>query len=59
VLKFVYLYRMEKEDEDKHPIKVSQAEATAIIILVAGIILLGTAFGPWFGAASKAVLTLF
>jgi NADH-quinone oxidoreductase subunit N len=59
VLKFVYLYRMEKEDEDKHPIKVSRAEATAIIILVAGIILLGTAFGPWFGAASKAVLTLF
>jgi NADH-quinone oxidoreductase subunit N len=59
VLKAVYLHRMENQDEDQHPVPVSRPVAMALIILVAGIILLGTFFGPWFGLASHAVLTLF
>jgi NADH-quinone oxidoreductase subunit N len=59
VLKAVYLHRMENQDEDQHPVPVSRPVAAALIVLVAGIILLGTLFGPWFSLASHAVLTLF
>jgi len=31
----------------------------ALIILVVGILLLGTLFGPWFNLASKAAANLF
>ena len=59
VLKAVYLYRMENQDEDKHPLPVSRPIMIALVILVVGILLIGTLFGPWFGLASKAALNLF
>lgn len=59
VLKAVYLYRLKDEDEEKQPVHVSKAMSAGLVILVMGIILLGTIFGPWFDLASKAVLTLF
>jgi NADH-quinone oxidoreductase subunit N len=59
VLKYVYLYRMENQDEDQHPVPVSRPVAIALIVLVVGIILLGTIFGPWFGLASHAAANLF
>ena len=59
VLKYVYLYRMEDQDEDKHPLPVSRPVAVALVALVAGILLFGTLFGPWFGLVSKAAANLF
>jgi NADH-quinone oxidoreductase subunit N len=58
-LKYVYLYRMENQDEENHQILVARPVAIALVILVIGILLLGTLFGPWFGLASKAAMSLF
>ncbi len=54
VIKVVYLYRMENEDEQQHPIAISRPYALALIILTLGIILVGTVFGPWFALAQLA-----
>ncbi len=59
ILKYIYLYRMENEEEGKHPIKISRYAIIGLVVLVVGIILLGTLFGPWFGFANQAALNLF
>jgi len=59
VLKYVYLYRMESEDEEKHPVPLSRPYAIALTVLSIGIILIGAVFAPWFGLASKAAVNLF
>jgi len=59
VLKYVYLFRMENQDEEQHPIPLSRPVAIGLILLVVGILLLGTLFGPWFGLATKAAISLF
>jgi NADH-quinone oxidoreductase subunit N len=59
VLKYVYLFRMENQDEDKHPLPVSRPIAIGLVILVIGILLLGILFGPWFGIAMKAATSIF
>jgi NADH-quinone oxidoreductase subunit N len=56
VLKVVYLYR--SEDEEK-PILLSRPYAIALIVLVFGIILLGTLFGPWANWSTTAAAALF
>lgn len=59
VLKYVYLYRMENQDEERHPVPLSRPVAAAMIVLVVGVLLLGTVFGPWFGFAGRAAAALF
>lgn len=59
VLKYVYLFRMEKNDEEMHPILVSRAYALALSVLTFGIVLVGTVFAPWFGYARAAAAALF
>ncbi|HUH97559.1 MAG TPA: NADH-quinone oxidoreductase subunit N [Anaerolineales bacterium] len=59
VMKYVYLYRLENEDEDKHPIGLPRPYAIALVVLVLGVILLGTVFAPWFGYSNAAALNLF
>jgi NADH-quinone oxidoreductase subunit N len=59
VLKYVYLYRMENQNEEQHPVPVSRPVAVALVILVIGILVLGTLFGSWFGLATKAAIGLF
>jgi NADH-quinone oxidoreductase subunit N len=59
VLKYIYLYRMEKQDEEHHPIPVSRAAVIALVVLVIGVLLVGIIFGPWFGIANHAALQLF
>lgn len=59
VLKAIYLYRMKDEDEERHPLKVPKALSAGIVILILGIILLGTVFTPWFQLSTKAVASLF
>jgi NADH-quinone oxidoreductase subunit N len=56
VLKFVYLYR--SEDEDK-PLPISRPYTIALSILIFGIILVGTLFGPWFNLSSQIAASLF
>jgi len=56
VLKVVYLYR--SEDEDK-PLPVTLSYATGLIVLVVGIILIGTVLAPWFSVSSTAAAALF
>ena len=59
VLKYVYLYRLEHEDEDQHPIALTRPYMIALVVLVLGVILLGTVFAPWFGYSNAAALNLF
>jgi NADH-quinone oxidoreductase subunit N len=59
VLKYVYLYRMEGEEEEKHPILLSRPYAIALTVLSIGIIAVGVIFGPWFGLATRAAANLF
>ena len=59
VLKVVYLYRMEGEDEAEHPIPLTRPYAIGLVVLTAGILLIGTLFAPWFGLSGAAALNLF
>jgi NADH-quinone oxidoreductase subunit N len=56
VLNVVYHYR--SEDEDK-PLQVTTPYAIALFLLVAGIILVGTLFTPFFNLGTAAALPLF
>lgn len=59
VMKYVYLYRLEGEDEGRHPIGVTAPHAIALIVLAIGVVLIGTVFAPWFGYAEGAATSLF
>ena len=56
VLKVVYLYR--SEDEDK-ALPISRSYTFALIVLVFGIILVGTVLAPWFGITNTASAAIF
>ncbi len=56
VLKYVYLYR--SEDEDK-PLVISRPYTIALSVLILGIIVLGTLFGPWFNISTQIASSLF
>jgi NADH-quinone oxidoreductase subunit N len=56
VLKVVYLFR--SEDEDK-PVPLTRPYTLALTVLVLGIILLGTLFGPWADWSARAASALF
>ena len=58
-MKYVYLYRMPNEDEDKHPIALTRPYAIALAVLALGVILVGTVFAPWFSWSDAAALNLF
>jgi NADH-quinone oxidoreductase subunit N len=51
VMKYVYLYRAEGDEE---PLEVSGSFKLAIGVLIAGIIIVGTMFSPWFNWAATA-----
>jgi NADH-quinone oxidoreductase subunit N len=59
VLKYVYLYRMEDQAEENHPLPIARPVAIGLVTLVVGVLLLGTVFGPWFGFANSAAGFLF
>ena len=56
VLKYVYLFR--SDDEDK-PLNISRPYSIALTILILGIILVGTLFGPWFNLSTTLASSLF
>ena len=59
VMKYVYLFRMEGEDEDRHPIAVSSPQVIALLVLAGAVVLIGTVFAPWFGFSNAAAANLF
>lgn len=59
VLKVVYLYRMEGEEEEAHPIPLTRPYVIGLVVLTLGIVLVGTVFAPWFGLSDAAALNLF
>ncbi len=59
VMKVVYLYRMEGENEEAHPIPLTRPYAIGLFVLTLGIVLVGTLFAPWFGLSGAAALNLF
>jgi NADH-quinone oxidoreductase subunit N len=59
VLKYVYLYRMPNEDEENHPILLTRPYAIALVVLVLGVILIGTVFAPWFSWSDAGAMNLF
>jgi NADH-quinone oxidoreductase subunit N len=59
VLKYVYLYRMPNEDEENLPIPMTRPYTIALVVLVVGVILIGTVFAPWFNWSDAAALNLF
>jgi NADH-quinone oxidoreductase subunit N len=58
-MKYVYLYRMPHDDEEKHPIPLTRPYAIALAVLAIGVILVGTVFAPWFSWSDAAALNLF
>ena len=59
VLKYVYLFRMEGEQEEAYPIALTRPYMIALVVLAAGVILVGTIFAPWFGYSNTAAMALF
>ena len=59
VLKFVYLYRQPGEDEENHPIPLTQPYMIALVVLVVGVIVMGTVFTPFFNWSDAGALNLF
>ena len=56
VLKYVYLYR---SDDEQLPLEISRPYVLALSILVFGIIIVGTLFGPWFNISNQIASSLF
>jgi len=59
VLKVVYLYRMEGEDEEHHPVVLSRPYVISLTLLMIGIVLVSVLFAPLFNLAQRAALNLF
>jgi len=59
VMKYVYLFRMPNEDEEKHPLPMTRPYAIALVTLAVGVILIGTVFAPWFSWSDAAAINLF
>jgi NADH-quinone oxidoreductase subunit N len=51
VLKYVYLYRSEG---DEQPLPLTRSFTVALVIMMAGILFVGTILSPWFGLATTA-----
>jgi NADH-quinone oxidoreductase subunit N len=56
VLKVVYLYRSEG---DEQPLPLTRPWSIALVVCVAGILLLGTFFAPWYNWSMTAAAGLF
>jgi NADH-quinone oxidoreductase subunit N len=56
VLKVIYLYRSDNEDQ---PLPITKPHSIALTILIFGIIIVGTLFGPWFNLSTKIASALF
>lgn len=56
VLKVIYLYRSEHEDQ---PVYLSRPATLALAVLTIGIVLIGTLFAPWYSWSVSAASAMF
>jgi len=59
VLKYVYLYRAENEEDERKPLPISRPYTLALLVLCLGVIVLGVFLSPWFNLATNAALSIF
>jgi NADH-quinone oxidoreductase subunit N len=59
VLKYVYLYRAENEDDERKPLPISRPYTIALVVLSLGIIVVGVFLTPWFNMATNAAMSIF
>jgi NADH-quinone oxidoreductase subunit N len=59
VLKYVYLYRAENEEDERKPLPISRPYSVALVILTIGIIVIGVFLSPWYDLATRAALSIF
>jgi NADH-quinone oxidoreductase subunit N len=59
VLKYVYLYRAENEEDERQPLPISRPYKLALIMLSVGIVVLGVILSPFYNLASQAALSIF
>jgi NADH-quinone oxidoreductase subunit N len=59
VLKYVYLYRAENEEDERKPLPISRPYSMALVILTVGIVVLGVFLSPWYDLATKAAMSIF
>lgn len=59
VLKYIYLYRMEGENEELHPVPLTRPYALALAVLTIGVIMTGVIVAPWVRLAMNAASGLF
>jgi NADH-quinone oxidoreductase subunit N len=59
VLKYVYLYRAENEEDERKPLPISRPYTFALVVLCLGIIVVGVFLMPWFNLATNAALSIF
>jgi NADH-quinone oxidoreductase subunit N len=59
VLKYVYLYRAENEEDERLPLPISRPYKLALVILSLGIVVMGVFLSPWYNLATKAALSIF
>jgi NADH-quinone oxidoreductase subunit N len=59
VLKHVYLYRAENEEDEKKPLPISRPYTLALVILTIGIVVMGVFLSPWYDLATKAAQSIF
>jgi hypothetical protein len=50
---------MPDQDEEQHPIPLTRPYTIILVVLVLGVILIGTLFAPWFTWSGAAAVTLF
>jgi NADH-quinone oxidoreductase subunit N len=58
-LKVVYLYPLADPEDERKPIGIPRPFVLGLVILIGGIILVGTLFGPFFDWATAASLAAF
>ena len=59
LLKYIYLYRAENEEDEKKPLPISRSYMIALGMLALGIIIVGVIFAPWYDVSFKAAMSLF
>ena len=60
VLKYVYLYRAENEEDERKPLPISRPYTIALVVLCLGVIVVvGVFLSPWFNLATNAALSIF
>jgi NADH-quinone oxidoreductase subunit N len=58
-LKVVYLYPLENPEDERRPLTIPRSFKLALIILIGGILMVGTLFGPFFNVATSVAAVVF